>query len=153
MGEPRCLCPGWGVRQHGTMRWQPALQRLLVGLQDAYLHVHSQIQDRETDPLEGFTFGFGVQDKGSNESGSSCSDDSEFESKKNLRRIDRFHMSSALISHVSEAFTAFVAKADHKAVMIVCSPPSFDMSSVRFKCPQELLEDPEVVDKLKKFAG
>ena len=119
-----------------------------LGLQDAYLFVHSPNSDQDTHPHEGFTFGFGVHDIERHGSDSDDSTDSEIETRQNLRRIDRLHMSASLLPHVSEAFTAFVARADHKAIVVAYFPPTFDMTSMRFKCPQELLDDQETVERL-----
>ena len=42
-----------------------------------------------------------------------------------LRRIDRVHMSSHLTPAIATAFTVFLARADHKAVVCELSPPTF----------------------------
>ena len=109
-----------------------ALQQL--GLLDAYLHVHNQNWEHGVEHPEGYTFGFGVNDP-QIERPDSNSSDSQAKLRHNLRPIDRVHMSPTLLPHVSEAFVAFIARVDHKAALIACSPPSFDMTSIHFKCP------------------
>ena len=110
-------------------------------LEDAYVNVHSDPLDRQDHP-EGFTFGFGVSDETSD-----TEDDSEehVTQPHNLRRIDRIHVTSAIRDCRSSAYTAHVARADHKAVHVTCQPPAFDDSPPRLRCYEEFLEDEECV--------
>ena len=117
-----------------------ALQQL--NLHDVYAHVHRQQQDRGLDPLDGYTFGYGVRDP--------CEGSSNFETEMRhiFRCTDRIHMSPTLLPHLSECCTAFIARADHKAVLASCMPPAFDTTSCRFKRPKEILQDDDTLDRL-----
>ena len=110
-------------------------------LEDAYVSVHSDPLDRQ-DPPEGFTFGFGVSDETSD-----TEDDTEEQVARphNLRRIDRIHVTPAIRDYLSSAYTAHVARADHKAVHVTCQPPAFDDSPPRLRCYEDFLEDDECV--------
>ena len=110
---------------------------------DAHLEVHSNPVDVKYEPLEGFTYGFGVHDSSSSES-----DSDDERPPHNLRWIDRIHVSKSLLPHLSEALTAFIARADHEAVLVSCKPPEFDLASCRFRCPTEILQDDEAIEQL-----
>ena len=63
----------------------------------------------------------------------------------NLRRIECIHVTPAIRECLSSAYTAHVARADHKAVHVTCHPPTFDDSPPRLRCYEEFLEDDECV--------
>ena len=90
---------------------------------DVHIVLHPDLSDRQ-DPPEGYTFGFGVGDD------DLCDPDDDedepFTKPKNLRRIDRLHVTVALKDCPVSTYTAFVARADHKAVHVTCQPPNFD---------------------------
>ena len=119
------------------------LQRLQ--LEDAYIAVHADPSDRP-DPIEGFTFGFGVKDECPSDTNDG--DEEPLIEEKNLRRIDRIHVIPAIKDCLSSAYTAHVARADHKAVHVTYHPPAFDDSAPRFRCYEEFLEDEECVSRV-----
>ena len=97
-------------------------------------------------PLEGFTFGFGVKDE--SPSDTNDGDEEPLIEEQNPRRIDRIHVTPAIRDCLSSAYTAHVARADHKAVHVTHHPPAFDDSAPRFRCYEEFLEDEEYVSRV-----
>ena len=65
-----------------------------------------------------------------------------------MKRRYRCPRTCAVKEYLSTAYTAFVAKADHKAVHVTCHPPVFDDSMPRFTCHEEFLEDEDCVARI-----
>ena len=87
------------------------------------MHISQSMQIRQTDRTpQGFTFGFGVKDECPFDTDDG--DEEPFIEEKNLRRIDCIHVTPVIRGCLSCAYTAHVAKADHKAVHVTCHPPT-----------------------------
>ena len=117
----------------------------MLQLEDAYLAVHADLSDRP-DPIEGFTFGFGVKDECPSDTNDG--DEEPLIEEQNLRRIDRILVTPAIRDCLSSAYTAHVARPDHKAVHVTYHPPAFDDSAPRFRCYEEFLEDEECASRV-----
>jgi hypothetical protein len=71
--------------------------------------------------------------------------------------LDRIHISTPLLPSISTLFTTFLAKSDHKAVVVSFAPPQFVHETPRWHCPTSFLEDDKaisnVADQLSNLKG
>ena len=105
-----------------------------------YICVHADPSDRQ-EPTDGYTHGFGVGDEELLDTNNE--DEKSLSEPKNLRRIDHVHVTPAPRDSLFVAYTAFVARADHNATHVTCSPPTFDDTPPMFTCFEEFLSDEE----------
>ena len=110
-----------------------------AGLQDGWVDIHcptlTDIKDTEASCSTGFTYGFR---------------EGERLEPQRLRRIDRIHTTSNLLSLATSVYPMFAANSDHKAILAEFTPLSFDTEDTvpRFCCPETILQDPEAMEDL-----
>ena len=104
-----------------------------LDLTDAWLHVHSGVDSvfADSEPVLGYTFRFG-------------------HNNHHLRRLDRVHVPSSLVSWVSECYSFFLGGADHKAVFVDISPPETLPVRPRFRMNVSFLQDDDHEVAIKK---
>ena len=112
-----------------------------AGLQDVWVDIHcptlTDIKDKESSCPTGFTYGYPRE--------------GERLDPQRLRRIDRIHTTSELLTLATSMYPMFAANSDHKAILAEFTPPSLETESTipRFYCPEtilrasEAMEDPE----------
>ena len=111
-----------------------------AGLQDVWVDIHcptlTDIKDKESSCSTGFTYGYPREGEGLD--------------PQRLRRIDRIHTTSELLSLATSVYPMFAANSDHKAILAEFTPPSFDTEDTvpRFYCPETILHDPEAMEDL-----
>ena len=111
-----------------------------AGLQDVWVDIHcptlTDIKDKEASCPTGFTYGYPRE--------------GERLDPQRLRRIDRIHTTSELLSLATSVYPMFAANSDHKAILAEFTPPSFDTEDTipRFYCPETILQDPEAMEDL-----
>ena len=111
-----------------------------AGLQDVWVDIHcptlTDIKDKEASCPMGFTYGYPREGGRLN--------------PQRLRRIDRIHTTSDLLSLATSVYPMFAANSDHKAIVAEFTPPSFDTEDTvpRFYCPETILQDPEAMEDL-----
>ena len=111
-----------------------------AGLQDVWVDIHcptlTDIKDKEASCPTGFTYGYPRE--------------GERLDPQRLRRIDRIHTTSELLSLATSVYPMFAANSDHKAILAEFTPPSFDTEDTvpRFYCPETILHDPEAMEEL-----
>ena len=111
-----------------------------AGLQDVWVDIHcptlTDIKDKEASCPTGFTYGYPRE--------------GERLDPQRLRRIDRIHTTSELLSLATSVYPMFAANSDHKAILAEFTPPSFDTEDTipRFYCPETILHDPEAIENL-----
>ena len=111
-----------------------------AGLQDVRVDIHcptlTDIKDKESSCPTGFTYGYPRE--------------GERLDPQRLRRIDRIHTTSELLSLATSVYPMFAANSDHKAILAEFTPPSFDTRDTvpRFYCPETILHDPEAIEDL-----
>ena len=110
-----------------------------AGLQDVWVDIHcptlTDIKDKESSCPTGFTYGYPRE--------------GERLDPQRLRRIDRIHTTSDLLSLTTSVYPMFATNSDHKAILAEFTPPSFDRDTVpRFYCPETILQDPEAMEDL-----
>ena len=111
-----------------------------AGLQDVWVDIHcptlTDIKDKEASCPTGFTYGYPRE--------------GERLDPQRLRRIDRIHTTSELLSLATSVCPMFAANSDHKAILAEFTPPSFDTEDTvpRFYCPETILHDPEAMEDL-----
>ena len=109
-----------------------------AGLQDVWVDIHcptlTDIKDKESSCPTGFTYGYPRE--------------GERLDPQRLRRIDRIHTTSDLLSLATSVYPMFAANSDHKAILAEFTPPSFDTEDTvpRFYCPETILQDPEAME-------
>ena len=67
-----------------------------------------------------------------------------------LRRIDRIHATSEMLTLVTSVYHMFAANSEHKAILAEFTPPSFETegTSPRLYCPEAILQDSEATEEL-----
>ena len=111
-----------------------------AGLQDVWVDIHcptlTDIKDKEASCPTGFTYGYPRE--------------RERLDPQRLRRIDRIHTTSELLSLATSVYPMFAANSDHKAILAEFTPPSFDTEDTvpRFYYPETILHDPEAMEDL-----
>ena len=111
-----------------------------AGLQDVWVDIHcptlTDIKDKEASCPTGFTYGYPRE--------------GERLDPQRLRRIDRIHTTSELLSLATSVYPMFAANSDHKAILAEFTPPSFTTEDTvpRFYCPETILHDPEAIEEL-----
>ena len=111
-----------------------------AGLQDVWVDIHcptlTDIKDKEASCPTGFTYGYPRE--------------GERLDPQRLRRIDRIHTTSDLLSLATSVYPMFAANSDHKAILAEFTPSSFDTADTvpRFYCPETILQDPEAMEDL-----
>ena len=111
-----------------------------AGLQDVWVDIHcptlTDIKDKEASFPTGFTYGYPRE--------------GERLDPQRLRRIDRIHTTSDLLSLATSVYPMFAANSDHKAILAEFTPPSFDTEDTvpRFYCPETILQDLEAMEDL-----
>ena len=87
-----------------------------AGLHDVWVDIHCptlmDIKDKESSCPTGFTYGYPRE--------------GERLDPQRLRRIDRIHATSDLLSSVTSVYPMFAANSDHKAVLAKFTPSSFE---------------------------
>ena len=87
-----------------------------AGMQDVWVDIHcptlTDIKDKEASCPTGFTYGYPRE--------------GERLDPQRLRRIDRIHTTSELLSLATSVYPMFAANSDHKAILAEFTPPSFD---------------------------
>ena len=114
-----------------------------MGLTDVWPEIHHASPDLRMSPPAGYTYGYQVGDQAP--------------SDRSLRRLDRIHVSNSLKGHFSTAFTSFLCRSDHKALVVSCEPPVFHTVYPRFRCSEDFLVDDSatesVTDQLQALDG
>ena len=111
-----------------------------AGLQDVWVDIHcptlTDIKDKESSCPTGFTYGYPRE--------------GERLDPQRLRRIDRTHTTSELLSLATNVYPMFAAISDHKAILAQFTPPSFETEGTnpRFYCPETILQDSEEMEQL-----
>ena len=111
-----------------------------AGLHDVWVDIHcptlTDIKDKESLCPTGFTYGYPREGERLN--------------PQRLRRIDRIHTTSELLSLATIVYPMFAANSDHKAILAEFTPPSFETEGTtpRFCCPEAILQDPEAMEEL-----
>lgn len=68
--------------------------------------------------------------------------------REGLRRLDRIHITRSLLPSVSSLYTTFLAKSDHKALVVALAPPQFVHETPRWHCPITFRENEQAVECL-----
>ena len=114
-----------------------------MGLTDAWPEIHHASPDLRMSPPAGYTYGYQVGDPAP--------------SDRSLKRLDRIHVSNSLKGHLSTAFTSFLCRSDHKALVVSCKPPVFHAVYPRFRCSEDFFADDtateSVTDQLQALDG
>ena len=111
-----------------------------AGLQDVWVDIHcptlTDIKDKESSCPTGFTYGYPRE--------------GERLDPQRLRRIDRIHTTSELLSLAISVYPMFAANSDHKAILAEFTPPSFETEGTipRFYCRETILQDSEAMEDL-----
>ena len=103
---------------------------------DIHCPTLTDIKDKEASCPTGCTYGYPR--------------DGERLAPQRLRRIDRIHTTSDLLSLATSVYPMFAANSDHKAILAEFTPPSFYAEDTipRFYCPETNLQDPEAMEDL-----
>ena len=107
---------------------------------DVWVDIHSptlmDIKDKEPSRPTGFTYGYPP--------------DGERLDTQRVRRIDRIHATLELLNLATCVYPMFAANSDHKAVLAIFTPPSFETEGTasRFHCPEAILHDQEAMQEL-----
>ena len=110
-----------------------------AGLHDVWVDIHcptlTDIKGKESFCPTGFTYAYPRE--------------GERLDPQRLRRIDRIHAPSEMLSLAKSVYPMFAANSDHKAILAEFTPPSFETEGTnpRFYCPEAILQDPEVVEE------
>ena len=111
-----------------------------AGLHDVWVDIHcptlTDIKDKESLCPTGFTYGYPRE--------------RERLDSQRLRRTDRIHATSEMLSLATSVYPMFAAKSDHKAILAEFTPPSFETEGTtpRFYFPEAILQDPEAMEEL-----
>ena len=111
-----------------------------AGLHDVWVDMHCptlmDIIDKDSSNPIGFTYGYPRE-------GTSLD-------PQRLRRIHRIHAVPDLWNLVTSTYPMFVAKSDHKAVLVEFTPPTFEAggTAARFYFPQTIVQDTEAMEEL-----
>ena len=111
-----------------------------AGPHDVWVDIHcptlTDIKDKESLCPTGFTYGYPREGERLN--------------PQRLRRIDRVHTTSEVLSLATSVYPMFAANPDHKAILAEFTPPSFQTEGTvpRFYCPQTILQDSEAMEEL-----
>ena len=111
-----------------------------AGLHDVWVDILcatlTDIKDKESLCPTGFTYGYPWE--------------GERLDPQRLRRIDRIHTTSELLSLATSVYPMFAANSDHKAIQAEFTPPSFEKEGTipGFYCPETILQDPEAMEEL-----
>ena len=111
-----------------------------AGLHDVWVDIHCptlmDIKDKESSSPTGFTYGYPREGERLN--------------PQRLRRIDRIHATSELLTLAMSVYPMFAANSDHKAVLAEFTPPSLETKGTtsRFYCPEAILQDLEAMEEL-----
>ena len=111
-----------------------------AGVQDVWVDIHcptvTDIKDKESSCPTGFTYGYPREGQRLD--------------PQRLRRIDRIHTTSELLSLATSVYPMFAASSDHKAILAEFTPPSFETEGTipRFYCPETILQDSEAMEDL-----
>ena len=120
-----------------------------MGLSDTWEYVHWG-DGTDNDPPPGYTHGYRINEPEGGSPG-------RIKPREGLRRLDRIHISTPLLPSISTLFTTFLAKSDHKAVVVSFAPPQFVHETPRWHCPTSFLEDDKaisnVADQLSNLKG
>ena len=122
------------AREQEVAAWAKA------GLHDVWVDIHcptlTDIKDKESLCPTGFTYGYPRE--------------GERLHPQRLRRIDRIHTTSELLSLATSVYPMFAANSDHKAIVAEFTPPSFETEGTtpKFYCPEAILQDPAAMEEL-----
>ena len=121
-------------------REQEVAALVKAGLHDVWVDILcptlTDIKDKESLCPTGFTYGYPGE--------------GEQLDPQRLRRIDRIHTTSELLTLATSVYPMFAANSDHKAIMAKFTPPSFETEGTtpKFYCPEAILQDPEAMEEL-----
>ena len=103
---------------------------------DIHCPTLTDIKDKESSCPTGFRYGYPREGEPLN--------------PQRLRRIDRIHTTSELLSLAPSVYPMFAANSDHKAILVEFTPPSFETEGTipRFYCPETILQDSEAMEDL-----
>ena len=119
-------------------REQEALAK--AGLHDVWVDIHCPtlmgIKDKESSCPTGFTYGYPREGERLN--------------AQRLRRIDRIHATSEMLSLATSVYPMFAANSDNKAILAEFTPPPLETEGTtpRFCCPEAIPQDPEAMEEL-----
>ena len=111
-----------------------------AGVHDVWVDIHcptvTDIKDKEPLCPTGFTYG--------------CPREGERLDPQRLRRIDRIHVTSEMLSLATSVYPMFAATHTTKRSWLNPRPPSFEAEGTtpRFYRPEAILQDPEAVEEL-----
>ena len=124
------ITPHDEVPAAATTREQELELKGEIGVGDAWKIAYTPTDDPEAHHIpKGWTWGFPIeqnQNKPDRREGDSKDIDEldAFRNRLHRRRIDRVHLSKYILPALTKCYTHFVAHSNHKAVIVMISPPS-----------------------------